>query len=609
MKNNQASRKVQNSFSPRLVATAILGAWFITAFFFGFSDKSILDPEMVYSKSFGWFFGVWAILTGIMLAYGAISPKVIRVAAFGGTLIYCIRTAFVAWDNFLTVGLCAVMAFMLWLCDFDWSWLAKLHISSKTRVTLTAVFAGVTGCFILFLTVMGYLTYTAESGNSTAVYTQMLWQMSQHFTPDTTLEFGESVSHFAVHFSPIFYLYLPFYMVIPAPVTLYVLQTAAVLSAVIPLSKLAKSKGLSGGMTVVVCLLFCLFPALIGGAAGGFHEYALLVPTLLWLIWALEEKKLWAVITFGMLCLCLRETAAVYLAALGLYWLVSHGFAKENQYKNQDRVLGLSLFGVSLVYLTAALTILTYVGQGTLITRFSNITGIYNTTFGTLIKEILVNPALVLYEVLTTSKLLFVLCLLLPLGVLPFAAKKRSALILLAPLVILNLLSDFSYHIRFDYPYALGSIAFLFYMILLTLGELQKSSETPVEATVKLGRFVAVAFCFTLIVGAYRGANDAYQFEYLFSGTRELAVITEALEQIPEDASVTASGRFLASLANREEIYTLSHKQNTEYVVLDLREEWNQMSDAAKVLESYRSNGYSVVTMTDGVIAVLKKGA
>ncbi len=588
----------------RLIATAILGAWFITAFFFSFSDKSILDPEMVYTKSFGWFLGIWVVLTGILLAYGAISPKVIRITGLTSALVYCLRIAFIAWDNFLTVGLCAVMAFMFWLTDFDWSWIVKMNPSRRTQITLTAIFAALIGGFVLILMLMGHFTYTAEAGNSTAVYRQMLWQMSRHFTPDTTLEFGETVSHFAVHFSPIFYLYLPFYMAIPSPVTLYVLQTAAVLSAVIPLSKIAKAKGLSNGMTVVLCLLFCLFPALIGGTSGGFHEYALLIPLLLWLIWALETRKIWGVITFGVLCLCVRETTAVYLIALGLYWLIAHGFSRNHEHKKQDILSGLIMAAISLLYLCATLAILTYWGQGTLITRFANVTGIYNTTFGTLIKEFFVNPALVLYEILTTSKLLFVLCLLLPLGVLPFVRKQKSALILLLPLVVLNLLSDFSYHIRFDYPYALGSIAFLFYMVILALSERQNRPEHHPQ----IARWIALAFCFTLIVGAYRGANESYQFEYLCSGTREPSVITEALEIIPEGASVSASGRLLVALSDREQVYTLSHKVDTEYVVLDLRDEWNQMSDAAKTLETYRSNGYSVVTMTDKIIAVLKKG-
>ena len=594
-----------NKITPRIIATAILGAWFITAFFFSFSHVSILDPQMVYTKSFGWFLGVWAILVGVMLAYGCINTKVIRVAAFTGTLVYCLRTAFVAWDNFLTVGLCAVMAFMFWLTDFKWSTLLKTDITPKTQITLTAVVAVLAGGFVLFIMLMGYFTYTAESGNSTAVYHQMMWQMSQYFSPETTLEFGESMSHFAAHISPIFYLYLPFYMVLPSPVTLFVLQTMAVMSAVIPLSKLAQYKGLSKGMTALLCILFCIFPALLGGASGGFHEYALLIPLLLWLIWALETRRIAATAIFAVLCLSVRETAAIYLIALGVYWLVANGFSSENSFKKKDRLMSLALLGGALVYIISSLAILTYMGQGTLITRFSNVTGIYNTTFETLFKEILINPALVLYEMLTTSKLLFLACLLLPLFILPFASGKKATLILLLPVIFLNLISDFSYHIRFDFPYVLGSIAFLFYMVILTLAERQKKPETAVKSY----RWIALAFCLTLIVGAFRGANESYQFEYLSDSDNEPAVITEALKTIPEEASVTASSRFLTALSYREEIYTLSHKADTTYVVLDLRAEWNQLSDANQTMESYRANGYSVVTMKDGVIAVLKKGS
>lgn len=605
MNNKQAPQAAQNRNTPRLITTAILGAWFITAFFFSFSEKSILDPEMVYSKSLGWFFIVWAILTGIMIAYGVISPKVIRVATFAGTLIYCVRTAFVAWDNFLTVGLCAVMAFMFWLTDFDWSWFSRNQISSKTKTILTTVMAVSTGGFVLFLMLMGHFTYTTEAGNSTAVYNQMLWQMSQYFTPNTTLEFGESMSHFASHVSPIFYLYLPFYMIIPSPVTLFVLQTAAIISAVIPLSKIAKAKGLSNGMTVVLCLLFCLFPAMIGGSSGGFHEYALLLPLLLWLIWALETRKTWAVVIFAVLCLCVRETVAVYLIALGLYWLISHGFDRASEHQKRDRITGLAVASGSLLYLVVSLTILNYVGQGTLITRFSNITGIYNTTFGTLIKELLINPAIVIYELLTAEKLLFALCLFLPLCVLPFAAKRKSALLLLLPLVLLNLLSDFPYHIRFDYPYALGSNAYLFYMVILTLAERKEQPETDA----KTRRWIALAFCFTLIVGAYRGANESYQFEYLFAGTTDPDVIEEALATIPEDASVSASSRYLTALSTRDQLYSLSTKANTEYIALDLRDEWNLMEDASKALETYQANGYAVIYIEEEIIAILKKGA
>ena len=42
--------------------------------------------------------------------------------------------------------------------------------------------------------------------------------------PVTTCERDRVLSHFAVHVSPIYYLFLPFYALFPSPVTLEVLQ-------------------------------------------------------------------------------------------------------------------------------------------------------------------------------------------------------------------------------------------------------------------------------------------------------------------------------------------------------------------------------------------------
>ena len=604
MKSKQISEN-SAKITPKLVGAALLGAWFISAFFFSFGKVSILEPQIVYSKSLWGFLGVWVLISVIMLAYGAISPFMTRVAAFIGTLAYCLRVAFVGWDSFLAIGLCGIIFLMLWLTELDlFTWLGA--VSCKTRRILTVILAILSGALILTLALIGTLSYTAEPGNSTGLYHQMLWHMTQGFTPVTTLEFGESISHFSIHFSPIFYLYLPFYAVIPSLVTLYVLQTLAVLSALFPLSMIARRKGLSNGVTLVLCLLFCLCPALIGGASGGFHEYALLLPLLLWLLWALESRKTLAVVIFSLLCLSVRETAAIYLIAIGLYRLVCEGFNKKNTFEKRDRITGISLAAGSLVYITVALILFTYLGQGTLIGRFSNITGIYNTTFTVLFRQIFMNPALVLYEILNLKKLLFALCLILPLFLLPFKSGKKSALLLLLPLLILNLLGDYPYHTRMDFPYAIGSIALLFYMAILTLAEAPKM---PLHSQ-KVSGWLTAALCFTLIIGAYRGANESYQFEYATGEKEQISVIDTVLSAIPEDASVSASERFIPALADRKEIYTPNHSVSTDYVVIDLREEWSPVREEIDAIkEEYAAEGYVIADHREGIIILFEKGA
>ena len=392
-------------------------------------------------------------------------------------------------------------------------------------------------------------------------------------------------------------------MVIPSPATLIVLQTLATLSAVIPLSLIAKHSGLSRGMTCLACLLLCLFPTLIGGVTGGVHEYALALPLLLWLFWSLEQKSGWMTLIFAVLCLCLRETMAVYLFTIGLYWLLTCGVGKDATDKSQHRKTGILLMGASAVYLMIALVVLTYVGKGTLITRFDNVTGVYNTSFLTLIQEIVMNPSVAIYEILTPEKLYFVLFLLLPLGVFPFIIKKRTNAVFLLPLLLLNLLSDFAYHFNPDYPYAFGMTAVLFYLSVCAMAQ-QQTAKSP-AFSVKAS--VVSAVCLTLIVGSFFASNQSYQLDYVAFEQAEIQQITEVLDTIPADASVSASGRLLPHLTGRHTLHSLSQKVDTDYVVLDLREEWQVVGEIGVSVDAYKEKGYVVVTMVDGVVAVCKK--
>ena len=600
MKKSQANTK---TFTPRLIIAALLGGWFAVLFFFSFGDVSVISPELVYTQNIWLFLSIWLGVSGALLLYGSICPSFVHIFSLCATLLYCTRAAFSGGSYPLTFGLCGIMALMFAL---SWSqiklpkWSA---LSKKGQVILTCITGGVLGGWMLFLMISAYLTYTTSPTASTSVYAQMLYQMSQTLTPNTTLEFGEVISHFGVHISPIFYLYLPFYMVFPSPVTLFVLQTVAVISAVIPLSLIARRKGLTRSATCVVCILLCLFPTLIGSATGGIHEYALLLPLLLWLLWALECEKPWLVGIFALLCLCIRETVAVYVFAVGLYWLLSRGFGKETSNQIKNRVTSLVLMGVSAVYLVVALLILTYAGEGTLITRFANITGTYNTSFGTLIKEIFMNPSIAIFEILTPEKLYFVLFLVLPLGILPFLSKKKAGFVFLLPLLLLNLLSDFPYHFNPAYPYAFGLTAVLFYLVVISLGERQANGKEKSS----VGGVLVAALCMTLIVGSFSASTQTYQMEYLAEGGDESKQITEVLQSIPQDVSVSASGRLIPHLSGRNDIYSLSHKVETIYVVLDLRDEWQVSGEQDISLDTYKEKGYEVVTNIDGVIAVCKK--
>lgn len=207
---------------------------------------------------------------------------------------------------------------------------------------------------------------------------------------------------------------------------------------------------------------------------------------------------------------------------------------------------------------------------------------------------------LVFNELFRTSasdggKLIYFLQLFLPLAMLPFATKKFSRLILVCPLLI-NLLSIYYYQCDLGKQYSFGITAFLFYASVINLNEIgrRKGVYMSLSAAV-MGLVVTLSLMYPRIVNytlSYSVNKQAY------------ARITEVLEEIPEDASVTASTFFIPKLSQRKVIYEQYYHNSvdTDYVVFDLR---GTTSVKEKEIEQpYIDAGYKMIVNDEGLIRV-----
>ena len=606
---NTSSRAV----TPRILGFSALGAYFavlLVGILLNGGKASPLDTSFVIYLHPLIYAVAWLVLGGILVVYGSISKVFVYRFTWLAAMGYAVATAACGGSSALTVALCGLVALMTYACGKALREEGAFKKATAGSLSLTGgkiavgVVAALGGGLALFLLLSSYLSYTTSPSVSTGVYIQMMESLRGGLSFDTTLEFGEQTSHLAAHISPIFLLYLPFYLLIPSPVTLMLLQVAAVFSAVIPLWLICRDKGLNPALSALTCGLLCFFPAVWEGAAGSVHEYALLLPLLLWLMWALSTRRRVLPWVFAALILCVRETCAIHLLTVGLY----HALTASKESGNPDtakreRARGLILAGISLVYFIVAMVVLTHLGKGTLITRFDNVTGEYGTFFDSLLRAILYDPAIAVYEMLTEAKLHYVLFLLLPVGLIPLFTRKRAGLVFLLPLLLLNLLSDFPFHFRLDFPYSFGVAAYALYLTADGLASLTRRTEAKTLAK----RLTVLAVCCTLVVGGFRLAGYGLHAEYALTGRQETAAVTAVLEAVDREASVSASGRLIPALAARGEIYPLSAKAETEIVVLDLREDWTLPAEEDYTVEYYQKLGYTVVESADGVCAVLKK--
>ena len=397
------------------------------------------------------------------------------------------------------------------------------------------------------------------------IFAQMFHSMKTTGLPMTTVERDGLLSHFRVHMSPIYYLMLPFYCLVPRPETLQVLQAAVMASAVIPLWLLGKHHGLSRLQRCLLCALLLFYPAFAGGAAYDLHENCFLTPLLLWLLYGIDTRRTAVTAAAALLTLCVKEDAAVYVAIVALYLLLRTAL----RYRKEDRrdlICGGVLLGVSLLWFFGATAFLANVGDGVMSSRYRNFMYDGSSSLITVVKAVFLNPMKAVFECVDKEKLPFILMTLYPLLGLPLLTRRYERYVLLIPYLLVNLMSDYQYQHDLFYQYAFGSTALLIYLTTVNLADLKVRRVRTVAMTAA----VVMAFlCFGLT--AYPKAT-AYPERYVtWQDTYE--DYREAMAKVPKDSSVTAGTHYVAPLAQREVIYSLRHTTlenllSTQYVVM-----------------------------------------
>lgn len=376
------------------------------------------------------------------------------------------------------------------------------------------------------------------------IFTQMFENMKDGFGPITTVERNYELSHFAVHFSPAYYLMLPFYMLFPHPVTLQVLQGLFITSGIIPVFLIARKYGFSLIHSSLFSAIYALYPAFTGGCSYDIHENCMLPAFLLWLIWAIEREKTIPMLVFALLTLLVKEDAAVYVAVIGLYLLLSDRSKKT-------RTLGAVIFGVACIYFFAVCTYLNNNGLGIMDWRYKD----YMYSGGALITSIVAtaftNPGYILSNLFTGEKLTFTVQTLGVLGGIPLVSKKLARYILLIPFVLVNLMPTYQYQHSIYFQYVFGSCALIIWLFIMNMSELSYNRARCFTVFSLIACAVMFASTLTGMTGNLHDNN----------ATMNNAIISY-LEQLPdnENESITANTFFVPSLYKQKELYTINDR-------------------------------------------------
>lgn len=486
----------------------------------------------------------------------------------------------------LSVGLCLVLCAVVAYSDLKD---LNLKIKKRTLYIAVAVMLVLMTAYIGAACIVKYNNYNVY-GYDHGIFAQMFHNMKETGQMVTTYERNELMSHFKVHFSPIFYLLLPLYMIFPSSQALLIINGFIIISGIVPLMFLCKRFKLSDISTLLFCVCYAIYPTFIGNGLWGLHENAFLAPLILWLFYFSEKDCTIGAVIFAVLLLCVKEDAAMYLAIIALYYIFSGKSLARN----------FILLALSLLCFGVVTMLMQKYGLGVMSdSRFGNYIGKDGSLF-TLIRSVIENPAFTLSQVFTQEKLLFLLQMFAPLCFLPLMGKKPARLILLIPMLLINLMTRYSYGYDIYFQYTLGSAAILFYLSVAAYSEMgEKRKKTLICATL----CSTVMACSTYLSPGYLGRTDAVK--------QRNDEIAQALSVIPENASVAATDSPAGNLTERDELYYINSAnkiysdvpKDVEYYAIRRGHGWERMEE---VIEKLRDTDRLTEIVTTENIVIFK---
>lgn len=578
-----AAKPPHKKLEPQYLFAALVASFCAAGIFSLLFTKTAFINITFVTEASPFVFLIVLLLVFAFLLFAAVwfsSDRVIPAALLLLSTLFCIQLVCEYSANmYFNLGLVLILGVIAyWVSKGDKLSVSSLKITDfHCRVILIA-------CFAVMAFTIGYFTVLRQKVFYTAnfdfgIFAQMFEYMKHTGLPNTTTERNYLLSHFGVHFSPIYYLLLPGYMIFSVPEYLLVVQALAVAAGVFAVYGICRRLELSPMVTAVFLLLYTFFPSLTNGCFFDFHENKFLTILILWAVYFMLGRKSWPFYLFCFLILMVKEDAAIYVATLGLFLLINR----------RDYKRGFTVLGMSIVYFLAAISIVGMLGDGVMVSRLENyfLPGTEGAGgFLSVIRTCFFNIGYLIQQVFTEEKFPFLLWMLVPVMFTPLLNKKVSTLVLLIPMLVINLMSNYQYQYHIGYQYTFGVAALVLTAAILTIRQM-----TPEKRRFVLTASLVSCLVLTFSLNYPKIQNVTSNYK---SNQKVFQATEECLDRIPDDAEITATTFLIPHLTNHKTVYMFPNYYNeseyTDYLVIKGTEK-----DSEEGLSEFMADRYELV--------------
>jgi uncharacterized membrane protein len=450
------------------------------------------------------------------------------------------------------------------------------------------------------LSILRYHAFTTgrfDLGNMT----QAVWATAHgHPLAITNLQ-GEQVSRLGSHVDPILVAFAPLWWIWPSPSMLLAAQAVAIALGALPVFWLARKHLGSERAGLGFALAYLLYPAVQWLTLAEFHPVALACPLLLFAFWYLDDDRLVAFAIFAVLAALTKEEIPLVIAGMGIWYALS-----RRRYLAGGTIAGLGV-------------VATAVSLGLVMPHFNPESAALESRYGELgdspgevLTTIFTDPGKVLSTAFDSEGIRYLAGLLLPLLLLFVAAP--LALVAAIPELGLNLLSEAPTQSSIHHHYTAGLIPPLIAATILGAARIARGDRR--RGALLAGIAVAASLVANFVLGAIPlwhelPGGQSYQAYASYVSPHD-RVAQRALEQIPDDAVVSATNSLGSHLSARKRFLSFPELQDAEWVAADetqpgYADRWDPSATARDLARLRRSPDWELVFSEDGVLVFRRK--
>ena len=484
------------------------------------------------------------------------------------------------------------------------------QISSKERLLLA-------GTFILFAIIYCLISVVDHYQFKTAaldlgLYNNALYSFSHFKSNYFTLDLKASgVNFFGDHFSPITYLYVPFYYIFGS-YTRIIIQIASILWGGYGVYKCCKRKFPTGYIPLIITFQFFGIWGIYGALSFDFHHNVVGAMVVPWLIYFYETQRKKNFLLCFILVLTSKENMALWLGFIMLGLMLKNGL---RNYKNYLR-FEIPLAAFALIYFFVTITyVMPWLQSQNTNYQFNHYGSLGNSMPQVManmfkhplevIRLLFENPTLSASEV--NTKLELHLAVLLSGGL--ALLYRPYYLVMLLPVYFQKLMTNDPSLSGVDAQYSIEFAPILSLALADSISALSSQKMKMYFSSFYLiTTFIAT---FYLLDHMEISTNARFYKASHYDSDLNTSEIYDALKLIPQDVPVSASSALTPHLANREKIYAFPNIVDAQYILLldaKVRSTYPlSIADYITRMDSLKNCGSFVTLYDKNQLLILKK--